>query len=282
MAIDLQCRGVVDVRTALRDRRSRRCGGRGGRLRTRWRGTWRGSPRRGRRRPHGPDATARWRRCGPAASRAVYRSLHSAARTPRTLLAASCSPCPLPPMTMPTVRQPVAHGAPDGGADRRVVGGDGASRCRGRSTSWPCRCSTTMRCCFSSYPAWSAADGDRSWHGAESYGPARRTGALLARAARDDRSAHARPHRRRPVPAPRRRPRRRAGAGAADGARRSSPPPPTPASPVRRRSTRSASSARCRGSTATRRWVIAQRLGLSPRELAYTTTGGNSPQSSST
>ena len=40
------------------------------------------------------------------ARRAVYSPLHSAARTPRTLLAASCSPWPLPPTTMPTSALP--------------------------------------------------------------------------------------------------------------------------------------------------------------------------------
>src|SRR4051794_28865239 len=39
-------------------------------------------------------------------SRAVYRSLQSAARAPFTLLAASCSPCPLPPSTMPRSASP--------------------------------------------------------------------------------------------------------------------------------------------------------------------------------
>ena len=42
--------------------------------------------------------------------------------------------------------------------------------------------------------------------------------------------------------------------------------------------TRSASSARCRGSYGNPAWVIAERLGQRPRELAYTTAGGNTPQ----
>ena len=63
--------------------------------------------------------------------RAVYRSLHSAARTPRTLLAAICSPWPEPPSDDATVDRPSAvdHRPADGGADRRVVdrlGGVGA------------------------------------------------------------------------------------------------------------------------------------------------------------
>ena len=39
--------------------------------------------------------------------RAVYRSLHSAARTPRTLFAAICSPWPLPPSTIPRSASPL-------------------------------------------------------------------------------------------------------------------------------------------------------------------------------
>lgn len=40
--------------------------------------------------------------------RAVNRSLHNAARIPRTLLAAICSPCPDPPMMMPRSTSPDA------------------------------------------------------------------------------------------------------------------------------------------------------------------------------
>src|SRR5581483_557536 len=40
--------------------------------------------------------------------RAVYRSLQRAARIPRTLLAAICSPCPLPPSTIPRSARPSA------------------------------------------------------------------------------------------------------------------------------------------------------------------------------
>ena len=53
--------------------------------------------------------------------RAVYRSLHSAARAPRTLFAAICSPCPLPPSTMPRSASPRDDGPADRRADRRVV-----------------------------------------------------------------------------------------------------------------------------------------------------------------
>ena len=40
---------------------------------------------------------------------------------PRTLFAAICSPCPLPPSTMPRSARSVDDRAPDGGADRRIV-----------------------------------------------------------------------------------------------------------------------------------------------------------------
>ncbi len=55
------------------------------------------------------------------AIRAVYRQLHSAARTPRTLLAASCSPWPLPPEHDADVGIAVADLAGGGGAELRVV-----------------------------------------------------------------------------------------------------------------------------------------------------------------
>ena len=40
---------------------------------------------------------------------------------PGTLLAAICSPCPLPPSTMPRSARPGGDGARDVGADRRIV-----------------------------------------------------------------------------------------------------------------------------------------------------------------
>ena len=57
----------------------------------------------------GDDAPAHRQHVGVVVlrdSRAVNRSLHSAARAPRTLLAASCSPWPLPPSTMPRSASP--------------------------------------------------------------------------------------------------------------------------------------------------------------------------------
>ena len=54
-------------------------------------------------------------------SRAVYRSLQSAARAPSTLLAAICSPWPLPPSTMPRSARPSATCSRDIGTNRRIV-----------------------------------------------------------------------------------------------------------------------------------------------------------------
>ena len=80
----------------------------------------------------GRPSTARWRRCARGDRRAVYRSLQSAARTPCTLLAAICSPWPVPPSTMPRSASPATTARADGGADGRVVDRLLAVRCRGR------------------------------------------------------------------------------------------------------------------------------------------------------
>ena len=78
-------------------------------------------------RPERHDAaahgTGRWRRCARGTAGRCSRSLDSAARTPGTLLAAICSPWPLPPSTTPRSASPVGHRPADRGADRRVVDG---------------------------------------------------------------------------------------------------------------------------------------------------------------
>ena len=181
---------------------------------------------------------------------------------------------------------PVAHGPADGGAERRVV--DRFGRVGAEVVDVVTLVGEHAR---RSAPSARSRRGRSRWRSASSAARSRSDsrqslGAALGRVGRRSvgcrgdgaRSPHPRDRRRRPVPAPGRRPRGRAGAGGADGARRSSPPPPTPGWPGRPPSTRSGSSARCRGSTATRRGCWPAGSGLSPSELAYTTAGGNTPQ----
>ena len=157
------------VRTRLRGRRSGRRGGRGGRPRTSVaRNVARISsarPTPTTRAPIDRTLASLWAR----ARRAVYRSLHSAARTPRTLLAASCSPWPLPPITMPTLGVAVADAC--GRRRRRSAGSRRlrSSRCRGRSTSWPAAGEHVDEVRLQLEAGVVGADGD-ACHAAESYG----------------------------------------------------------------------------------------------------------------
>ncbi len=109
------------LRALSRRRQSGRSVAGGGRPRTGCRATARGFRRRE------PAATMRppmertlaslcWRE-----RRAVYRSLHRAARAPGTLFAAICSPWPLPPSTIPRSARPPNDGARDVQANRRIV-----------------------------------------------------------------------------------------------------------------------------------------------------------------
>ena len=118
---------IGSMRPSSRTRRAARCGGRGARRRENGVGD-EGVDEASRlleRCAGARRSRSRWRRCARGRARAVAMLQTSAARMPRTLFAAICSPLPEPPKTTPSVSMPAAWSRDDGlrgvDAERRVV-----------------------------------------------------------------------------------------------------------------------------------------------------------------